>query len=355
MWKKLSNYDFNCFNIEDIGDKNSFSANEFFVTSSSYQELKKIIDNNEEDDETKIKFLVYLSNNDKSFDESELALKSLFQIHVGLSYGVLMGRGDRFVSKGYTYGFLGDSDLTSIDDGIIFDEKNLEKEISDVINFKNNEWVLAYKKNNIFGEFKGYIFTNFRLISLRGENGTFSLYWKDIKSINKKKFGKILINNQYEFVFGDFFYEIVESMIEYDFMEYPLIVRGERLFRGEFGILSFDRYTVKQYNAYVEELKNFQTNQNLSKPYIEVKDKKTTQYEISEGKIIKNDIGQKIAKIEAHPKKEYAYIIRNLTEKTWNYTIANKKYTIEPNRARVLMDGVRIAFDNLEISFKKNI
>lgn len=79
----------------------------------------------------------------------------------------------------------------------------------------------------------------------------------------------------------------------------------------------------------------------------------TTLYPYHFGNIdnVKNQ--QPLAKIESHPKKKGAYIIRNLSDRSWKYKVEDKQYTIEPKQARVLIPNGIIEINGVEVQVTK--
>jgi len=349
MWRELKNSDFKNFNIENIIREDSFYKDKFYVTDSTLFELKKFFDCNKIENDYKLQYLNYLLTSNKVLDDIEQATKVLLKFNNALSCNTLIGQ-NRFVSSKYTFGFLGDSTLPEINDGIMFEEKNLIKEVGDKINFKNTEEVLFYKKTNLLGECEGYIFTNYRIVSLQTKNGTYSLYWKEIRNIRKKLFGTSTINEKYELPLNEIAYKIVESMIDYEFIKYPIIIRGEKAFSGKFGILSFDRYTYEQFETLQKELELFEKEENKKNTLFLYSAKSDTKIPIQEKKLIINK--KIIGKIEKHPKKK-GFILRNLSSNSWDYFIENKQYTIEPSQARALIVGSKIIIDKDEFKVIK--
>ncbi len=60
-----------------------------------------------------------------------------------------------------------------------------------------------------------------------------------------------------------------------------------------------------------------------------------------------------IAQIEKHPKKRGAFIIRNLSDNTWNYMIEENNYNIEPKTARALIENASIMMNGIKLKIQK--
>jgi hypothetical protein len=60
-----------------------------------------------------------------------------------------------------------------------------------------------------------------------------------------------------------------------------------------------------------------------------------------------------IARIEPHPKKNGAFIIRNLSDRSWKYKVEDKQYTIEPQQARALIPNGIIEINGIEVQVTK--
>ena len=56
--------------------------------------------------------------------------------------------------------------------------------------------------------------------------------------------------------------------------------------------------------------------------------------------------------IEKHPKKQGAFIIRNLSSKDWDYEIEDKKYKIEPQKARAIINHSKLVIDGVILYIK---
>jgi len=352
MWQKLENNDFKKFNIEHIST--SQGEVKFYAPYETIRELKKIINSSRLSDEEKLNFMSGLSTAGRARNNLE-GLKHSFQVLATiLTERALIGNSNRFVLPKYSVKFLNSSDIPSLDDGVKFEEKRYQLYN---ISLKSNEYIVCYDKKNFLGDFKGYVFTNYRIIST-GMKDSFSLEWRELKSIKKKT---LLIgctlNGIYDAKLTTTMIEVAEAMLEYDLIANVIIERITGIV-NQFSRLSFDRYTIEEYKEILNTIEEVQKEKN-SKFYLYIKKTDTSISVVDNLKISLSDIKENIqdtaviAQIEPHPKKRGAYIIRNLSDETWKYKVSEDIYTIEPQQARALIpDGV-IEISGIKVNIKE--
>ena len=225
------------------------------------------------------------------------------------------------------------------------------------VSLKNGEYVVCYNKQNILGDFKGYIFTNYRIISVNMKE-SFMLDWKELKSIKKKSFlPGCILNGSYDINISTTMIKIAESMLEYDFIANVIIERIRGVV-NKFSRLSFDRYTEAEYKGILDTIENIQNSKN-SKFYFYIKKTDISIPIVDNLEISLCDIKENtqntsaIAQIESHPKKRGAYIIRNISNETWKYKAGDETYTIQPQQARALIpDGV-LEISGIKVNIKE--
>ena len=348
MWMRLTNMDFNGFSIEDAAINGT--ETEFYVTQDTKNELKKFLNSKNIDREKKLNYLNLLIFPPIVQSVEQQTLSMLNLLTLTLTEGTLIGQGDRYVTFKYSSRFLDSSAYPSINDGEKFESKNIQLPN---VSLHNDEYVLFYESSNLLGSFKGYILTNMRLIAT-GTSENFSLDWKDLKSTKRKLFGKCIINDTHKVDLSSPLCKIIESMLEYDFIVNPIIARKNGSF-DKYSIMSFDRFTYEKYNGYLNDI-----NQLTKIPfYLYIKsinskipigiDKKIYLSELTGNS---ND-SELIAHIEPHPKKKGAFIIRNLSNRSWKYKVEDKQYTIEPQQARALIPNGIIEINGIEVKVNK--
>jgi len=335
-------YQLSLFTLSFFGDGIAFGEVVFYAPYETIRELKKIINSSRLSDEEKLNFISGLSTVERARNNLEGFYHGVQVLMTTLEEGALIGNSNRFVLPKYATKFLDSSDIPSLDDGEKFEEKGYQLHN---ISLKSNEYIVCYDKTNLLGDFKGYIFTNYRILST-GMKESFSLEWKELKSIKKKSFLiGCTLNGIYDTKLTTTMIKIAESMLEYDLIANVIIERITGIV-NKFSRLSFDRYTIEEYEEILNTIEKNQKAKN-SKFYLYIKKTGASISIVDNLKISLSDIKENtqntsvIAQIEPHPKKRGAYIIRNVSDESWKYKAGEETYTIEPQQARALIpDGV---------------
>lgn len=346
QWYKLENSDFKNFPIGELANK--YNNKVFYYIPENYKKsfveyLEAETDNKEEiltriNNIHKVALLVehnfrgdsiesFLINisNDLIYQTTKMAM-SLYNLDIGLP---------KLLE--YSFGFLKSKDnWTELNDGVMADENNIEAAIKKFVLLESDEYIIAFQKNNMLGEFKdGIVLTNKRIISI----GKYSINikWSEVKSYNRNFFNKAKINGVDMGSVLNGIDEIIKSMMGFDYISFALIERTKS-FAGNneaYIIISRNKFNNKQnsLNSINDNLQDLQEEEkSLEIQLLNKNNKPIDKWDITKSSILigrsssKGEVDIDLKNIEngEYISRKHGKIYKR--DNRWYYVDLNSKY-----------------------------